>query len=103
MKGRALGLATQALQSVQALGFPISEPLTDKTLVGSFYVRVGAPIGTGATNVAIALARKPSGCITLNSSVGTLVYQTSGDVAASTGAVFVCRSLSATTATIAVC
>jgi hypothetical protein len=102
VSGRAVSLATQALQQVAAVGFPVTTPLEDKTTVGSCYVRVGVAIGTGATDVAIDMTRKPSGCFTINSSAGTLVYQTAGDQAASTGLTFVCRSTAATTATIAV-
>lgn len=102
MAGRAIGIAARAFQNSQSVGFPVTEPLVDKTVVGSFYVRVGVAVGTGATNVAINLTRVPSGCLTINSSVGTLVYQTAADQAASTGLIFVCRSLSATNATIAV-
>lgn len=97
---QALAVANQALRATQAVGIPLTVPLVDNTPVGSFWARVGVAIGTGATNVPIGLTRKPSGCVTFNSSAGTLVYQSSADVAASTPAVFVCRSLSPTTATL---
>lgn len=81
-------------------GIPIKDPLVDGFPVGDFFCRVGAAVGTGATALAIKLPRKPSGCITFNSSAGTLVYQTAADIAATTAASFVCRSLSPTTATL---
>lgn len=99
---RALSVATQALQTALSIGFPIAEPLVDQTTVGATYVRVGVAVGTTATDIPILLGRQPSGCITINSTAGAPVYQTSADQAASSGTVFVCRSLYATTATIVV-
>ena len=102
MARQALSVATQALRATQNLGIPFTIPLVDNTPLGSFWVRVNYSIGTTATNVPIKLTRKPSGCLTYNSSAGTLVYQSPADVTATTPLIFVCRSNSATTATILV-
>jgi hypothetical protein len=96
MSDRALSVATQALQTISSIGFPFSGPLVDKTVVGAGYVRVGITVGTGATDIAIELGRNPTGCITINSITGAPIYQTAADQAASSGTVFVCRSLYAT-------
>jgi hypothetical protein len=74
MNDRAITVASQALQTAKSLGFPITQPLVDKETIGSFYVRVGVTIGTGDTNVAIQLTRKPSAYSVLRSSNGGVVY-----------------------------
>jgi hypothetical protein len=63
---------------------------------------VGFSVGTGATNVPIRLAHKPSGAITFASNNGAVVFQTSADVTASTPSVFVCRATAATVVTLLV-
>jgi hypothetical protein len=100
--GQALAIANQALRATQAVGLPLTTPLVDNTPIGSFWCRVGYAIGTGATAVPIQLPRKPSGCLTMNSSTGNIVYQTAADVASTTPLSFVCRSLTATVASILV-
>ncbi len=102
MPDKALATATNALIAATQVGIPWTLPLVDKQPLGSFWVRVGVAVGTGATAVAISLQRRPSGCITINSTGGNIVYQTAGDQAATTPASFVCRSLTATTATLLV-
>ena len=97
-----LSIATNALIQASQNGIPWTLPLVDKQPLGSFYVRVNVAVGTGATNITISLPRKPSGCITINSTAGTMVYQTAGDQAATTPTTFVCRSTSSTTATMLV-
>ena len=97
-----LSIATNALIQASQNGIPWTLPLVDKSPMGSFWVRVGITVGTGATNIAISLPRKPSGCITINSTAGTMIYQTAGDQAATTPSNFVCRSTSSTTAIILV-
>jgi hypothetical protein len=89
---RSLSIATQALQTATSVGFPITGSIVDKTTVGSFYVRVGVAIGTGATNIAVLLPRIPSMFYILDNRPGGVVYRSTADVAAATQALLVCRA-----------
>lgn len=87
---RGIG-GTQAFLAAQG-SFPIKEPLVDSQMNGDFYVRLGVSVGTGATSVAIRLpGRKPS-FFWFTTTNGSVVFQTTADVAASTPAAFVCRA-----------
>jgi len=74
MSGRALSVASQALQAVGGVGIPLTDTLIDGQQLGSFWVRVGVTVGTTDTNVAIKLARKPSCYLVVRSSNGAGVF-----------------------------
>jgi hypothetical protein len=81
-----------AFRQVSQLGIPITAPLVDNTPVGSFWCRVGITVLSTPTNIPIQLTRVPSGCITIRTSNGAVIFQEAADVAASSGSVFVCRA-----------
>ena len=100
-RNAAVALSTQAIQQLTAIGVPLTDPLIDKTSLGSFWVRVGVTIGTTDTNVAIQLPRKPSMYwIVRNSSTAT-VYD--GSTPANwTGLNITLRASASTTVTVLV-
>jgi hypothetical protein len=98
---QALAVANQALRATQAVGFPIEKGLVDNTPIGSTWVRLGQAIAMTATSIAIKLPRNPT-FFWWTTNNGAVVYQTAGDVTASTGALFVCRATASTTANLVV-
>ncbi len=57
-----------------SVGIPITDPLIDKTQIGSFWCRVGVTINTTDTSIVIQLPRKPTSYMVMRSSNGAGVF-----------------------------
>ena len=89
-----LGVGVQALFGTQTVGIPITQPLVDKTAIGSFWIR-HVLIGSGQTLVNIELPRQPSGVVIVDNNNGSVVFRNSSDVNACGPSTYACRATSA--------